>query len=73
MKRPRSLSRCDSFSSTHAKMSSHVLFSSQRSTEQPSHWASSQLSFQFSRMAIERVTSERVGAHMTPPGIMKEL
>ena len=71
MKNPQSLLYCDSFSSTQASTSSQVLFSSQRSTLQPSHSASSQLSFQCSRMAIERVTSDKVGADITPPGTMK--
>jgi hypothetical protein len=71
MKKPQSLSCWDSFSSTQASMSSQVLISSQRSTEQPSHCPSSQARFQFSRMAIERDTSARVGAHITPPGTMK--
>lgn len=71
MKNPQSLLCWDSFSSTQASMSSQVLISSQRSTLQPSHCPSSQASFQCSRMAIERVTSESVGAHITPPGTMK--
>ena len=53
-------------------MSSQVRFSSHRSTEQPSHWFSSQSSFHAFRMAIDRVTSDNVGAHMTPPGIMND-
>ncbi len=71
MKKPQSLSCCSWFSSTQASTSSQVLLASQRSTEQPSQCFSSQLSFQCSRIAIERVTSESVGAHMTPPGTMK--
>ena len=71
MKKPMSELRCDSFSSTQASTSAQLLFSSQRSTLQPSRSDSSQLSFQFSRIAIERVTSDSVGAPITPPGTMK--
>ena len=71
MKKPRSLLYCDSFSSTQASTSSQVLFCSQRSMLQPRKSDSSQLSFQFSRIAIERVTSDSVAAPMTPPGTMK--
>ncbi len=71
MKKPQSLSCCASFSSTQASTSSQVWLASQRSTEQPSQYFSSQLSFQCSRIAIERVTSARVGAHITPPGTIK--
>src|SRR5690606_38305691 len=71
MKKPRSLLCWDSFSSTQASTSSQVRFSSQRSIEQPSHCFSSHSFFQCSRIAIDRVTSDRVGAHMTPPGTMK--
>ena len=62
----------DSFSSIQACTSLHVLFSSQRSTEQPSHWPSSHCRAQFSRIEMERVTSDSVGALMTPPGIMND-
>ena len=73
MKKPQSELRCDSFSSTQASMSSQVLISSQRSMEQPSHSFSSQLSFQWLRIAVARVTSDRLGALITPPGTMNEL
>ena len=72
MKNPQSLSCCASFSSTQASTSSQLELASQRSTLQPSQYFSSQLSRQCSRMAIDLVTSDSVGAHITPPGTMKE-
>jgi hypothetical protein len=72
MKNPQSELYCDSFSFTQVRMSCQDLFCIQRSTEQPSHSFSSQFSFQYSRMAIERVMSLSVGALITPPGIMND-
>ena len=64
MKKPQSLLCCDSFSSTQASTSSQVLFSSQRSTEQPSHCLSSHSSFQCSRIAMRaRDVGQRRRAH----------
>src|SRR5664279_3602571 len=71
MNTPQSESRCDGLSSIQASTSAQLLFSSQRSIEQPSQIFSSQPSFHSLRIAYARVISESPGALMTPPGIMK--